>query len=116
MSNSGARAHPHKTLIWEAETVETLDYINGSNEPNQVRYSVAQLYTQRTFYSLPLVFPSPKIDLSVRVQTTSRAPFDFVISGVYNREKGTNEATENRAWEYRETYEGNRVNRQEQKA
>jgi len=34
-----------------------------------------------------LVFPSPKIDLSVGVQTTSRAPFVFVISGVKSRER-----------------------------
>ena len=56
------------------------------------------------------MFPSPKIDLSVEVQTASRAPFVFVISVV---ERGTNEGTENRVREYRETYKGDRVNRHE---
>jgi len=33
------------------------------------------------------VFPSPKINLSVGVQTASRAPFVFVFSGVQSEEK-----------------------------
>jgi len=34
-----------------------------------------------------LVFPSHMIDLSVGMQTASRAPFVFVISGVRSRER-----------------------------
>jgi len=34
-----------------------------------------------------MVFPSPKIDLSVGVQTTSRAPFVFVFSSVQSEGK-----------------------------
>ena len=34
-----------------------------------------------------LVFPSPKIDLSIGVQTASRAPFVYVISGVRSKER-----------------------------
>ena len=36
------------------------------------------------------MFPSPKIDLSVEVQTASRAPFVFVFSDIHQR-KGTYE-------------------------
>ena len=70
--------------------METLDYIKGSNRPNKVRYSFAQLYTHNLHRALRLtvlVFPSPKIDLNVGVQTTSRMPFVFVISGVRSGER-----------------------------
>jgi len=70
--------------------VETLDYIKGSNRPNKVRYSFVQLYTHilhKTFTLNSLVFPSPKIDLSVGVQRASRAPFVFVISSVRMKER-----------------------------
>jgi len=72
------------------ETVETLDYIKGSNRPNKVHYSFVQLYTHSLHRALRLtvlVFSSPKIDLSVGVQTAFRAPFVFVISGVISGER-----------------------------
>ena len=58
-----------------AETAETLEYIKGSKKPNKVRniYAIHTLYTE--FLRLRfLVFPSPSIDLSVRVQMASGAP------------------------------------------
>jgi len=72
-------------LFWVTEAVETLGYIKGSNKLSKVRYSFVPLNTHS--YTKPLrltvlVFPSPKIDLSVGVKTTSRAPFVFVFTGV----------------------------------
>ena len=64
--------------------METLGYIKGSNKLSKVRYSFAPLntHTVTVLCETILVFPSPMIDLSVGVQTTSRAPFVFVFSGV----------------------------------
>ena len=62
-------------------------YIKESNKLGKVRYSFAPLNTHSDIYTV-LVFPSPKTDLSVGVQTTSRAPFVFLFSGIHHR-KGT---------------------------
>jgi len=72
------------------ETGETLDYIKGNDKSSKVRYSFVPLHTHTDTKLLRLtvlVFPSPKIDLSVGVQTVSRAPFVFVITGVRSRER-----------------------------
>ena len=74
------------------KTTKTLKYIKGSNKPNKVHniYAIHTQFTQ-SFYELRvLVFPSPSIDLSVRVQTTSRAPaylcrFRCLIEGKHER-------------------------------
>jgi len=70
------------------ETVETLVsvYIKGSNKLSKVRYSFAPLNTHNyteLLRLIVLVFPSPKIDLSIGLQ----AAFDFVFSGVQSEGK-----------------------------
>ena len=50
---------------------------------NLARYAIhLHRLTHTVTYDIILVFPSPKTDLNVRVQTTSRAPFVFVFSGI----------------------------------
>jgi len=72
--------------------VETLVsvYIKGSNKLRKVCYSFVSVNTNsytELLRLIVLVFPSPKIDLSVGVQTASRAPFVFVFSGVQSKGK-----------------------------
>jgi len=83
---------PPGNLFWVMETVENLGYIKGSNKLSKVRYSFVPLNTQlpRALHLTVLVFPSPKIEFSIGVQTTSRAPFVFVFQ-VFNRKKNMSE-------------------------
>jgi len=58
---------------------------------NLVRYTIHLRRLTHSYIELlhltVLVFPGPEIDLSVGVQTTSRAPFVFVFSGVQSEGK-----------------------------
>jgi len=76
-----------------AETTEILEYIKGSNKPNKVRNILRDTQFTQGFYELRvLVFPSPSIDLSVGVQTTSRAPLCLLQVQVFYRRKARTKA------------------------
>jgi len=72
---------PHQKAILGKEETLVPVYKKESNKLSKVRYSFAPLNAHSDNYSV-LVFPSPKIELSVRMQTASRTPFVFVFSGI----------------------------------